>query len=294
VNHAGAGVQEIWTSYDYDPLKQLILIRDDHGNATRMVWDNLGRKTVVDSPDEGKTEDAYDLAGNRNRPHDGEPPRRGATDHLRSRVSIVSRASSTPTSPGTASITPTARRCRRRRCRQDHAHRGWVRRAGALVREAREIVSEVRTIASTIPNEPHVYTYAVHLRQLRPAPEPDLSGREALTFRYDAGGRIRNVTGHKGAFDYEYLRRRSTTSSASRPSSRPETARRTTYVYRPGRPAPRKRRLHPGRRTSFVDLTYAYDAVGNVLSRTNNVPVATGSDFGGPSQQTFVYDDLDR
>ena len=44
----------------------------------------------------------------------------------------------------------------------------------------------------------------------------------------------------------------------------------------------------------FLDMTYAYDAVGNVLSRTNAVPVATGSDFGGPSQQSFVYDDLDR
>ena len=31
---------------------------------------------------------------------------------------------------------------------------------------------------------------------------------------------------------------------------------------------------------------YTYDAVGNVLSRTNAVPVATGSDFGGPSAQT--------
>lgn len=52
----------IWTSYGYDALGQLTSVVDDHGNTTTSAYDNLGRRTVVDSPDSGRTETDYDLA----------------------------------------------------------------------------------------------------------------------------------------------------------------------------------------------------------------------------------------
>src|SRR5204863_5276300 len=62
-NPAG-GQPVIWTSYGYDPLGQLTSTVDDHHNTTTSAYDNLGRRTVVDSPDAARTETVYDLAGN--------------------------------------------------------------------------------------------------------------------------------------------------------------------------------------------------------------------------------------
>ncbi|HJQ99652.1 MAG TPA: RHS repeat-associated core domain-containing protein [Candidatus Polarisedimenticolaceae bacterium] len=294
VNHAGAGIQEIWTSYDYDALKQLIQIRDDHGNATRMVWDNLARKTTVDSPDEGKTEDAYDLAGNRvarttaNLRAEG---RQITYDYEFNRLKSIqypdfpgNRVDYTYGAPG--AVANGAGRITRIADASGLRERSY----GKLG----EIVSEVRTIASTIPSGPHVYTTQYtydSFDRLQSLIYPD---GEVLTLRYDAGGRVRNITGHKGAFDYEYLRRMEYDKFGEQAFVEAGNGTRTTSVYRPD-----DRRLGNVVSTRvdgrpFVNLTYAYDAVGNVLSRTNNVSVATGSDFGGPSQQTFVYDDLDR
>ena len=54
----------IQTSYAYDPLKQITQVIDDHGNQTRIAYDNLGRRTVIDNPDTGRSETVYDSAGN--------------------------------------------------------------------------------------------------------------------------------------------------------------------------------------------------------------------------------------
>ncbi|MFD1046275.1 toxin TcdB middle/N-terminal domain-containing protein, partial [Kibdelosporangium lantanae] len=59
-----AGQPVIWTSYGYDPIGQITSVTDDRGNVTKAAYDNLGRRTVLDSPDSGKTETGYDLAGN--------------------------------------------------------------------------------------------------------------------------------------------------------------------------------------------------------------------------------------
>src|SRR5262249_15455511 len=58
------GSQVIWTSYAYDPMNQLTQVVDDHNNITRSAYDNLGRRTSLDSPDAGRTEWVYDLADN--------------------------------------------------------------------------------------------------------------------------------------------------------------------------------------------------------------------------------------
>jgi len=58
------GGQTIQTSYVYDPLKQITQVIDDRGNRTFVKYDNLGRRTVIDNADTGRTETVYDTAGN--------------------------------------------------------------------------------------------------------------------------------------------------------------------------------------------------------------------------------------
>ncbi|HEX7888790.1 MAG TPA: SpvB/TcaC N-terminal domain-containing protein, partial [Ramlibacter sp.] len=47
--------QTLWTSYRYDPLKQIVEVKDDRGNLTQASYDNLGRRIALDNPDTGKT-----------------------------------------------------------------------------------------------------------------------------------------------------------------------------------------------------------------------------------------------
>ena len=47
------GAQILQTSYDYDPLKQITLVKDDHGNDTTAAYDNFGRRISLNSPDMG-------------------------------------------------------------------------------------------------------------------------------------------------------------------------------------------------------------------------------------------------
>src|SRR3990170_3953352 len=54
----------LWTSYAYDPLKQIVQVIDDKNNTTTVTYDHLGRRTSIDNPDTGKTETVYDLASN--------------------------------------------------------------------------------------------------------------------------------------------------------------------------------------------------------------------------------------
>jgi YD repeat-containing protein len=59
-----AGSQVIWTSYAYDPLKQIVQVVDDKLNQTSVSYDNFGRRTAIENPDAGRTETRYDLASN--------------------------------------------------------------------------------------------------------------------------------------------------------------------------------------------------------------------------------------
>jgi len=57
--------------------------------------------------------------------------------------------------------------------------------------------------------------------------------------------------------------------------------------------------LPQGSQYRFQNLAYSYDNVGNLTQLTNSVAFpgtqsGTGNEVGGPSTQTFAYDDLYR
>ncbi|MGJ4748855.1 hypothetical protein ACQV5M_21010, partial [Leptospira sp. SA-E8] len=58
------GQQVTVTSYSYDALGQIKSVKDAAGNVTKVEYDGLGRRTVIDNPDTGRVESQYDLAGN--------------------------------------------------------------------------------------------------------------------------------------------------------------------------------------------------------------------------------------
>jgi len=56
--------QAIVTRYEHNPLGELLRVTDAGGNVTRAAYDTVGRMVELVSPDAGRTEWRYDLAGN--------------------------------------------------------------------------------------------------------------------------------------------------------------------------------------------------------------------------------------
>jgi RHS repeat-associated protein len=291
-------VQEIWTSYSYDPLDQLVEVKDDQGNVSRMTYDNLGRRTVVDNPDSGTTRTVYDLASN---------PIAKITANLRAE--------------GTQ-ITYDYDFTRLRKIVYPDFHENDVtytygapaaafNRAGRIARvidesglenrfygQLGEVVKEIKTVASDTqgngPNSPEVYatgyTYDTFGR-LQQLVYPD---GEVLTYKYDAGGMARQATGQKGSHAYRYVERLEYDKFGQRAFMESGNGVQTVYSYDPL--SRRLSNLKAGKNGTnpFQDINYVYDDVGNVLRLSNNVAVPHASQSGGPTSQTYHYDDLYR
>lgn len=290
--------QVIWTSYGYDPLDQIVTVEDDQHNLTRVAYDNLGRRTAINSPDAGKTEMIYDLAsnlvakitanlraeskqisytydynrlagiayptftGNNVSYRYGEP---GATDNRTGRITLVTDESGSE-----------------------------ERFYGKLG----EITREIKTVASATqgrsPNAPEVYTSSYvfdTFGRLQSMTYPD---GEVLTYRYDSGGLVRQAVGKKAQYTYSYLRRLEYDTFEQRAFMEAGNGIRTQYSYRPDNRRLDNLQAGKGGGNRFQNLNYRYDPVGNVLSLANDVPVPHPNEFGGPTTQTYRYDDLYR
>jgi RHS repeat-associated protein len=305
----------IWTSYAYDPLKQIVRVVDDKLNTTAVAYDNLGRRTVIDNPDTGRTETQYDLASN---------VTKKITANLRAESKAIdynydfnrltaitypnfpgTNVSYTYGAPGAAGDTNGNRAGRITRVTsQMGQEERFYGRLGEVVKEVKSIVT------AQTPNAPEVYTtlyqYDTWNRLMRMT-YPD---GEVLTYAYDSGGLVNFAQGQKSGFTYDYLRRLEYDKFETRAFVEAGNNVRTRYAYDPS-----TRRLCGltsdkglGATPSCVgsiegtlpvqnaiqNLLYVYDNVGNIRGVANAIPVPQPNEYGGPTKQAFVYDDLYR
>ncbi len=292
------GAEVIWTSYVYDPLRQLVGIEDTQRNSTRISYDNFGRRTVVDNPDTGRVERRYDLADN---------VVAKITDKLRSTGQAIqldyehNRLTSVtyPDFPGNnASYTygvSGAPFNRAGRVTTVTDQSGSVER---FYGKLGEIVKEIKTVASDTRGNSHrspeVYTteymYDTWCR-LQELIYPD---GEVLAYRYDSGGLLNSAIGIKQGFTTRYVTRSEYNRFDQRAFLEAGNAVRRSYTYDPlDRRLLNLRTTGPGGEP-FQNLYYTYDDVGNIREIHNDVPVPRGGTFGGPVLQTYRYDDLYR
>ena len=295
-NHtpAGGSPQVIWTSYRYDPVQQLVEVRDDHDKITTAAYDNLGRRTVLETPDSGRTETVYDLASN---------PVSRITANLRAENKQIAFdfdftrlvAITYPKFPDN-NVTytygaPGAADNRAGRVTVVTDESGSEQR---FYGKLGEVTREIKAIDSDTGPDPEVYstlyTYDTFGR-LQSLVYPD---NEILTYRYDSGGQIRAASGVKGSHTYPYVNRMEYDKFEQRAFTESGNGVGTSYTY-----DPLDRRLAnltagKGAGNLYQNLNYTYDNVGNVLSIANQIPVPPPSRDGGPTAQTFSYDDLSR
>ncbi|MEU9994643.1 SpvB/TcaC N-terminal domain-containing protein [Streptomyces sp. NPDC050848] len=289
------GDAAIWTSYLYDPLGQLTQVRDDKGNTTTSAYDDFGRRTTLDSPDAGRTTTVYDPAGNVVRKVTANLAAKDQAvtytyDH--NRLSEIKYPVFTgndvrytyggPGAPGNGAGRVT---------RIEDAAGEVLRTYGPLG----ETAEETRTLPGPGP----------HIRSFTTSYRHDSFGRvlqltypdgEVLSYDYDSGGQVRAAKGTKNGLGYDYLKRLEYDKFDQRVLMELGNGTRTRYDYdaEDRRLATLKSTLPTG--YAFQNVSYGYDEVGNVtrLANDTELPTDTTPKLGGPSTQTFGYDNLYR
>ncbi|MFG2999081.1 SpvB/TcaC N-terminal domain-containing protein [Streptomyces sp. NPDC048340] len=285
------GPTVIATGYELNPLKQVTAITDDKNNVTRAEYDGMGRRTVFDSPDAGRTETRYDLAGNITAKTTANLLAVGRTveyDYDHSRLKSIRY----PTFPGNnvtyAYGAPGAPDNAASRVTEVRDASGTTARAyGALG----EVVKETRTITAA-GGAPRTYTTSWRYDAFNRVLQLTYPDGEVLSYDYDSGGQVTRATGVKNGTGYTYLDRLDYDKFGQKVLQQTGNGVRTTYSYdaEDRRLAALKSVAPNG--TAFQNLGYTYDNIGNITGLANNAP--QGGEIGGPSIQTYGYDDQYR
>jgi RHS repeat-associated protein len=306
--------QTLWTSYAYDPLKEIIQVKDAKGNKTTIAYDNLGRRTSIDNPDTGLTTTVYDLASNliqkitanlrASGSNGGNPKAINYTyDYLRlTNISYPDSKGNDVTyeygAPGATQYNQAGRIVK-----VTDASGTAEMRYGKLG----ETVWDRKTIASGTQgksaNSPEVYTTQYQYDTFGRLMVLTLPDGEVLTHSYDAGGNLASITGVEGAqgantstggMVTNYLQTLLYDKFEQRTYLKLGNGVETHYTYN----AQNRRLMNLMSQGAvagqFQNLNYGYDNVGNILSLANKVAVPPASSMGGPTSQTFGYDDLYR
>ncbi|MFZ3090664.1 MAG: SpvB/TcaC N-terminal domain-containing protein [Nitrospirota bacterium] len=285
----------IWTSYFYDPLKQIIKVIDDKNNTTTITYDNLGRRTNIDNPDTGRTETVYDLSSNviakitANLRVSGQQITYDY-DYNRLKAIKYPNYSGNNVSYEYGAVGASDNRAGRitKVTDQSGTEERYYGKLG-------EITKEIKTVVTfTTPNAPEVYTSQYQYDtwgRLQRMTYPD---GEVLTYDYDSGGLVKSAAGVKGSFKYDYIKRLEYDKFEQRAFMEAGNNIRTTYSYNAQNRRLTNLKAGKGTGNLFQNLNYGYDNVGNIMSLANNVPAPPPPQFGGPTTQSFNYDDLYR
>src|SRR6266702_3712256 len=269
---------DIWTSYAYDPLKQITQVVDNLSNTTNISYDNFGRRTVINNPDTGRTETQYDLASN---------VTAKITANLQAQSKSISysydfnrlSAITYPNFPGNnvtyAYGAPGAAFNTAGRITKITSQMGTEERQYGKLGET---VYEKKTVTTfTDPSHPSVFEtrflFETFGRLLR-LTYPD---GEVLTNFYDSGGNLASTEGVKRVGStgqnhrYEYLHNLFYDKFEQRVFVVQGNGVKTAYSYDAS--TRRLAALTATRQgnTLFQNLAYSYDKVGNILGLANNV-----------------------
>ncbi|MDM8554109.1 BPSL0067 family protein, partial [Desulfococcaceae bacterium HSG7] len=287
----------IWTSYRYDPMKQIVTVIDNQNNITAAQYDLGGRRTHLNSPDMGLTETVYDQASNAVKKITANLRAKGQAveyDYTYNRLESIRYPEYTDNNVKYTYGPPGASHNRADRIVTVTDESGEEERfycpLGETIKTIKTVTSATRGNSADSP-EVYVTEYAYDtFNRLRELVYPD---GEKLTYSYDSGGLAESASGEKGDYDYPYLKALTYDKFEQRVFMRQGNGVETTYNYNP-----LNRRLATlkgkSKGKAFMDLAYGYDLVGNILSLSNLAKVSKPNQFGGETKYTYQYDDLYR
>jgi RHS repeat-associated protein len=292
VDDLPAGAPRMRTRYVHDPLGQLTGVVDKGGNATTHTYDLLGRRTSTRTPDGGLLEKTWDLADNLVAEVDPNLREAGGEIGYRydfDRLVAVDYSDATPdveyeygaagaAGRGAGRIVGLEDGAREQRLAYDPLGAVAQEVTTMLVHNLNEETEERLTFTTE-------QTYDGFGRT-RTLTYPD---GQVLSHGYDSGGLLSSLSGDKGFHHYGYLDRLEYDEFLDRRFQLTGTAVKSEYTYdEQTRRLSRQATDTPDR--EIQDLNYTYDRVGNVLTKSNQLPPPVPELKGGPSTQNYRYD----
>jgi hypothetical protein len=285
------GQTDIWTSYNYNAVNELLQVKDDKENLTQAIYDIAGRRTHINNPDTGWIESVYDDAGN---------VVQKITDNLRAEGKAINYVYDYTRLTNINYPNNT-----QNNIAYTYGNNPGVLNAGRITKitdasgerlfeygKLGETTKETRTLFTYTSTEPKTYVTQYRYdtwNRLRELTYPDA---EVLTHNYDSGGKLSSLQGVKGDFSYDYLKAMTYDKFGQRVFTKYANDTTATYSYEEDR-----RRLSNVIATdasrTFMDNHYSYDKMQNILGVSNSAAVDIGSsEFGGETSQSFNYDNL--
>lgn len=287
------GNEVLWTSYQYDPLKQITDVLDAQQNLTTAKYDRLGRRTVLDNPDTGKVEMVYDPAGNLSHKITPNLRSKGQAINYRydyNRLAAIDYPEFTGNNITYEYGEPGEPHNGANRIIKVTDQAGWeTRQYGPLG----ELIQSTRNIKwSAGPAESYTTEYQYDTwNRLQQLIYPD---GEVLTYDYNKGGLMSAVQGKKGKYDYPYVQALHYDKFEQRTWLHYGNNTENRYSYNRNNRRMSHLTAGKGDGNKFMDLEYGYDDVGNITTLSNRAPVNSPSQMGGVTHFSYDYDDLYR
>ena len=287
------GAVSLWTSYAYDPLDEIVAVTDNAGNATTAAYDNFGRRVTLTSPDAGRTDYVFDTASNLTQKITANLKAAGQAVNYSYQYNRLASVAYPKFPANNAAYTyggPGAAGNAADRLTLLTAHGGTLQRAyGPLG----EVIKETRTPAQDSVAGPNpVFTTLFSYDTWNRIQNLTYADGEVVSFNYDSGGNIKAIAGQKQAVAYPYLTFIGYDKFEARERVALGNGTATNYSYNP-----LNRRLtgllaQTKSARTFMNMSYGYDAVGNIKTLANAAAVPTAVTKGGATAYSFGYDDL--
>jgi RHS repeat-associated protein len=307
---SGSGVvSTLPTSYGYNALGELTSATDSNGNITVATYDTAGRIVTLISPDAGRTDYLFDIAGNlaakqtANLAYGFQRIYYEYDFNRLKKIDYPNSADVTFTYGAWTEAGPLSF-YRASRIKQETSEAGTKSFRYELLGNINEETWTLNSLGSGPPVERTFrYNYDSFGRLL--AVHYPGASEEVVNYSYDVGGNLDAVTGitgtgiitpyvqHIGYDEFEQKTSITLGNGITTYYSYDPYTRRLAGVSSSHRDPALVQAGAPAR--PFQQITYAYDPVGNLLEVANNAPVdpsQTGAVKVGPVTETFTYDDL--
>lgn len=289
--HEVSNTGDIKTQFTHDAIGEILQVKDVQGNITTSVYDDLGRRVSYTHPDSGVTTYKYDGAGN-------------MTSKTNSANEVVQykydytrlKAVDYPVYPENNVKYYYGNALDASAMDNNAVGRLWYQTDATGTQYLKygrlgELTYQRRSVA--VPDA-GVYWFATEWKydtwnRVKAITYPD---GEIVNYKYNRAGNLINVSSDKDGNHYKMINNIGYDKFEQRVYLANGNGTETTYEYETNR----RRLLKMYAKNStryFMQNTYQYDVVSNVMQVHNNAPVTTGL-LGGGTNYAYGYDDLYR
>lgn len=292
-NSIGGATGNIWTKFKYNEIGELIEYIDNEGIATTYKYDMFGRKIQVNHPDNGKTTYKYDNV-NLISLQTANLESQGTTINYEYEINRLVHIKFPDLPSGAqnfANVTykyGSSGNQTGRLIYQEDATGAQEMAYGNMG----ELTTNVRTVVG--PNIP--------TRQFKTSFEYDSWNRlqymqypdgEKITYKYDLGGSLTQMTGELNGSPYDYIKRIDYDYFEQRTYLLYGNKTETFYNYTPSLRRLNNLNVKTSDGNDLFNNNYEFDKIGNVTSLLNTAGI-TANDMAGAYGHKFKYDEFNR